>query len=62
LLNTVLVITSKGQLVKIWAHIITTTKSIGKSSGKSIADSFCKSIGIGIADSFSRKYRYWYRR
>jgi len=39
---------------------ITTTKSIGKTSGKRIADTFCKSIDIGIADHFSRKYRYRY--
>jgi len=51
----------KSQLMKMWAQI-TTTKSIGKSSGKSIADTFCKSIVIGIADSFIRKYRYRYQR
>jgi len=39
---------------------ITTTKSIGKSYSKSIANTFCKSIGI--TDTFSRKYRYRYWR
>jgi len=60
--NMVLV-TRKGQLMKIWAQI-TTTKSIGKSRGKSIADTFCETVGIGIADSFIRKYRYrrWHLR
>jgi len=34
-------------------------ESIG--SSKSLADTFCKSIDIGIIDTFSRKYQYRYR-
>jgi len=35
-------------------------KSIDKSIGKSIAVTFCERIGIGIVDTFDKKYRYRY--
>jgi len=55
----IVLVIRKGQIMKVWAQI-TTTKSIRKSTGssKSIVDTFCKSIGIDIANSFIRKYRY----
>ena len=37
-------------------------KSIDKSIGKSIAVTFCERIGIGIVDTFDKKYQYLYRR
>jgi len=33
-----------------------------KSIGKSIVDTFCKCIGIGVVNNFDKKYRYQYHR
>jgi len=45
-----------------WSSEIISAKSIDKSIGKSIAVTFRERIGIGIVDTFDKKYRYRYRR